>query len=177
MARGKSKPKIKNPLSPSECKLLKDLAKFAKDNELLEGKDKKLLFQAGHYPTWFSNNFTSLPESLNDIIDYLDGTEEFPTVDEIVAVRNKIIKSGNEFGISKDGGETSKTELAVFQEEYRQGKLDPPARLRLAELYEEVEKAREALEVATVLLKEFPENETIKKFVSRLKKEISKKDY
>ncbi len=170
MARGKSKPKIKNPLSPTQCKLLKDLAKFAKDNELLEGADRKRLFQAGQFPTWFSSNFTSLPENLNDIIDDLDGTEEFPTIDEVVAVRNKIINSGNEYGISKDGGETSKTELALLQEQYLKEELDPPDRLKLAELYEQVEKAREALEVATVLLKEFPENETVKELVSRLKK-------
>lgn len=170
MARGKSKPKIKNPLSPTQCKLLKDLAKFAKDNELLEGLDRKRLFQAGQFPTWFSSNFTSLPENLNDIIDDLDGTEEFPTIDEVVAVRNKIIDSGNEYGISKDGGETSKTELALLQEEYLKEELDPPDRLKLAELYEEAEKVREALEVATVLLREFPENETVKELVSRLKK-------
>ncbi len=115
MARGKSKAKIKNPLSPTQCKLLKDLAKFAKDNELLEGADRKRLFQAGQYPTWFSSNFTSLPENLNDIIDDLDGTEEFPTIDEVVAVRNKIINSGNEYGISKDGGETSITGEATVQ--------------------------------------------------------------
>ena len=175
MARGKAKAKIKNPLSPSECKLLKDLAKFAKDNELLEGVDRKRLFQAGQFPTWFSTNFTSLPENLNDIIDDLDGTEEFPTVDEVVAIRNKIINTGNEYGIARDGGETSKTELALLQEEYLKGELDPPDRLKLAELYEEAEKIREALEVATVLLKEFPENEDVKFLVTRLEKS-SKED-
>jgi len=168
MAKPRKTPEFQNPLNEAQCKTMKQLSKYARKNELLEGKDRKRLFQAGHYETWFSSVFSSLPETLDDIIPDLDDSEGAPAVKEVGSIRDIIVEAGTRYGIANNGGTTSKTELMLLAEKYEAGDAEPPERLNLAELYEQAGDMKQARPVAQALKKEFPDNDNVKTLCKRL---------
>jgi len=167
MARQNNKPEFQNPLSEAQYETMKQLAKYAKENELLEGKDRKKLYQAGRYEMWFSGMFSSLPENLDEIIPDLDDSEGAPAVKEVESICDIIVKAGTRYGIVNDGGTTSKTELMLLAEKYEAGDAEPPERLTLAEPYEESGDMKAARRVAKSLKKEFSDNENVKALCKR----------
>lgn len=167
MARRRMNANIPNPLSVAERQLLMDLAKYAKDNDLLEGPDRKRLFQAGRFDNWFATNFALLPENLSDLIpEIVEGEESF-TLAELVSMREKIMQTADAYGVGRDGGLTSKTDMVLLEEEYKKGGLGPAKKLELAELYEALGRTKKALDVARELLKEFPHNENVSDLMDR----------
>lgn len=168
MAKRIKTPDFQNPLNEAQRKTMKQLAKYAKENDLLEGKDRKRLFQAGRYETWFPSVFSSLPENLDDIIPDLDDSEGTPAVKEVESIRDIIVEAGTRYGIANDGGTTSKTELMLLAEKYDAGDAEPAERLYLAELYEQAGDTKQARPVAQALKKEFPDNENVKALCKRL---------
>lgn len=166
--RQKAQPEFDNPLGVDQRNLLIVLARYTKESELLEGRDRKLLFQAGRFRKWFPSNFIRLPEILEELIPDLLEDDGVPKEREVVAVRATILAAAKRDGISKYGEATSRSELMLLQNKYDREDLSPPERLRLAELLEADGDVDAAKRVATALKDEFPENDTVLMLCGRL---------
>ena len=144
--------KLSNPLSQEERLLMKQLASFAKDNDLLEGRDRKLLFQSGRFLEWFPSTAERLPSVLKELLDDIDD-------------------SGKENAIRKIIDQLSKLnpETMVFEKKYADGTITDPELLQLAEAYENQGDLEKALVIAEELHKSNPGNETVRLLFERLR--------
>ena len=143
--------KLYNPLSKEERSLLKTLASFAKEEELLEGRDRKLLFQSGQFSEWFPNTLKRMPGILKELVEDIDD----PKIDTIV--QNMII---NLLKLSP--------ETMVLEKKYVDKTITSSEKVQLAEFYEREGNLSKALIIAEQLYKEYPDNESIELLLARI---------
>ena len=144
--------KLQNPFNKDKRLLLKKLASFSKDKDLLEGRDRKLLFQSGQYSEWFPNTAKRLPTILKELVDEIEDSSH----EEIVT------------GMIEELS-TLDPELMVLEKKHSDGTITDPELLSLAEGYEGMGNLKKALVIAEELYSEHPDNETVQSLLGRLK--------
>ena len=97
--------------------LLKKLASFAKDQDLLEGRDRKLLFQSGQYSEWFPNTAKRLPTILKELVDDIEDSGHEQIVSSMIDQLSKL-----------------DPEIMVLEKKLSDGTITNPELLLLAEV-------------------------------------------
>ena len=152
---------LPNPLTDEQRKVMYELSRYAKAEDLLEGWQRKFLYQAGRFDGWFLNRFASYSDILKELL---------PDLPEELAAKTSEVIDAIDSADSGDEGGPSGYELEVNQLKHKaaHGAATPPERLQLAELLERVGALEEARAVAGELLEEFPGNQTVIKLSNRI---------
>jgi hypothetical protein len=145
--------KLQNPFNKDERLLLKKLASLSKEKELLEGRDRKLLFQSGQYSEWFPNTAKRLPDILKELVDDIEDSDHEKIVTGMIEELS-----------------TLDPELMVLEKKLSDGTITNPELLLLAERYEEQGNFKKALVIVEDLYKKHPDNETVRFLLERLQK-------
>ena len=143
--------KLQNPFNKDERLLLKKLASFAKGQDLLEGQDRKLLFQSGQFLEWFPNTAKRLPAILKELADDIDDSDHEKIVTSMIDRLSKL-----------------DPEIMVLEKKLSDGTITNPELLLLAEGYERQENFKKARIIAEDLYKENPGNETLRLMLERI---------
>jgi len=143
--------KLENPLSKEERSLLKTLASFAKEEELLEGYERKLLFQSGQFLEWFPNTLKRLPGILQELVEDINEPELKKIVQNMIINLLKLCP-----------------ETMVLEKKYADKTINRSECVQLAELYEREGNLSKALIIAKQLDKEYPNNQSIQLMLERI---------
>ena len=135
--------KLGNPLSSDQREKLLGWSSWTKEEDLLEGKQRKTLYQAGRYDDWFPNRVEVVREILEELILDLD-QPDIDIAESIILILKNI-----------------DPEIEILTEGYRLGSLSPPETLAYAEELERRNSYKDACIVLSKLSKEFPENKTV----------------
>tara|TARA_Y100001960_G_scaffold305738_1_gene360159 strand:- start:530 stop:1000 length:471 start_codon:yes stop_codon:yes gene_type:complete len=147
--------KLQNPFNKEKRLLLKKLASYSKERDLLEGRDRKLLFQSGQYSEWFPNTAKRLPTILKELVDEIEDSSHEGIVTGMIEELS-----------------TLDPELMVLEKKYSDGTITDPELLLLAEGYEEKGNLKKALVIAEELYSEHPDNETVQSLLGRLRNNL-----
>lgn len=146
--------KFPNPLIKEQRTLLFELAKFSKEQCLLEGHQRKLFFNCGRYDEWFDNSFGNLINALKDLNN--ECSESNNTYkSQIKEIIEKVEAVDTSYG-------------GYLYSKVKKTKASPQDRLMCAEYLENKGKFEEALKIAKNLADEYPDNKTIEKMINRL---------
>ena len=148
----KNSSKLQNPFNKEERLLLKKLASFAKDQDLLEGRDRKLLFQSGQFLEWFPSTAQRLPDILKELVDDIEDSGHEKIVTSMIDQLSKL-----------------DPEIMVLEKKLSDGTITNPELLLLAEGYEGQGNVKKTLVIAEELYKENPGNETVRLLLERLR--------
>jgi len=149
----KNSSKLQNPFNKEERLLLKKLASFAKDQDFLEGRDRKLLFQSGQFSEWFPSTAQRLPGILKELVDDIEDSNHEQIVSSMIDQLSKL-----------------DPEIMVLEKKLSDGTITNPELLLLAEGYEEQGNFKKALVIVEDLYKKHPNNETVRFLLERLQK-------
>lgn len=142
--------KIDCSLSSEDRGLLRQLASMAKENDLLDGKGRKTLFEGGKYAEWYPSRFEI-------IVDLL--TEIEPDSDENTKKKIKsIIKKISELNV----------ETLRIEKLYLTGEASHADKFRYAEILVNDDKHELALSVLKELEKTVGINEDIKYLIDKI---------
>ncbi len=147
--RGNSK--IDNPLNSEERTLMKKLAKFAKGEDLLEGRDRKLLYQSGRYDSWFPSVLERLPDVLKELKEDIVDSAERDTITDLLS---RLLKLN--------------PDIMVLGKKHNEETITKQELLRLAELYEQQGDLKSASSIATEFNVAYPGNNTIRLLLERV---------
>jgi len=160
--------KLPNPLSEEQRRVIFELCRYAKSEDILQGWQRKFLYQAGMFDEWFTNRFGFILSILQELSTALPSGEKHDSEDEL----REIIKVVGNVDVGEDVGfagvHHSTVETLNLERLVSLGNAEPQERLRLAELYEETGEINKAKSITKDLLKEFPSNQTIIKLYARL---------
>lgn len=163
---------IPNPLSREQCTTMFELAKYAKQHDLLDGYQRKAVFQAGRFDEWFPTRVQVIANALRELLPDLPGRDKSDLFDRTRA----ILASLESVDINAQGFATGRlddeVETDVLRRAAIEGVATPEERLVLAELLEDQNSLKEAQNIALHLLEEFPLNSTVKNLCSRLKDKL-----
>ena len=90
--------KINCSLSDKDRGFLRQLAGIAKENDLLDGKGRKTLFEGGKYVEWYPSRFQIIVELLTDIQP--DVEEDIKVVKSKLELIELTIKELEYYGVS-----------------------------------------------------------------------------
>ena len=147
----KDSSKLQTPYNNAERLLLKKLASFAKDQDLLEGRDRKLLFQSGQFSEWFPSTAQRLPGILKELVDDIEDSNHQKIVTSMIDQLSNL-----------------DPEIMVLEKKLFDGTITNPERLLLAEGYERQENFKKARIIAENLYKENPDNKTLRLMLERI---------
>ena len=88
MANPKLKDRVQSPFTPEDRERLKSWSKFAKDKGLLDGFQRKVLFEAGHYDYVFVTRLHRVTTALGDLEDQFEEAEAEVAYD----IKNKSLR-------------------------------------------------------------------------------------
>jgi len=148
--------KLPSPLNKEQKSVMYKLSAYAKENEFLEGKERRQLYQAAKYKDWFLYGFESTVTVLGKLEKEISESEQ-----------DELLKSVRELIDTISGG-YSTPEINKLVMLYEYGLAEPPETLLLCELLEGEKKYGEAMSMAKYLLDKYPENVTVKRLVKRL---------
>lgn len=167
---------IPNPLSREQCTTMFELAKYAKQHDLLDGYQRKAVFQAGRFDEWFPTRVQVIANALRELLPDLPGRDKSDLFDRTRA----ILASLESVDINAQGVATGRlddeVETDVLRRAAIEGVATPEERLVLAELLEDQKSLKEAQSIALQLLDEFPLNATVKNLCLRLQAKLKKRD-
>ena len=143
--------KIDNPFNSVERTLMKKLAKFAKGEDLLEGRDRKLLYQSGRYDSWFPSVLVRLPDVLKELKEDIVDSAERDTITDLLS---RLLKLN--------------PDIMVLGKKHNEETITKQELLRLAELYEQQGDLKSASSIATEFNVAYPGNNTIRLLLERV---------
>lgn len=153
----KDERKLPSPLVGEQKSIMYKLSAYAKENELLEGKERKQIYQAARYNDWFLYTFEWIVTILEKLADEISEAEQ---ADLLKQVRDLI---------ETISGGYSTPEIIKLKSLYESGQAEPAEILLLSELLEGEKKYDEAIVIAKRLLTKHPKNVTVQRLFKRLK--------
>lgn len=75
MANPKLRDRVQSPFTKEDRELLKSWSKFAKEKGVLDGFQRKVLFEAGHYDHVFVNRLHRVTIALGDLEEHFEEAE------------------------------------------------------------------------------------------------------
>jgi uncharacterized protein len=76
MANSNESDRIRTPFTSREREFLRSLSGYAKDNDLLNGYQRKVLYEGGHYNHVFIDRLARINDALGDIEEHLSTDDE-----------------------------------------------------------------------------------------------------
>ena len=130
---------------------MKKLAKFAKGEDLLEGRDRKLLYQSGRYDSWFPSVLVRLPDVLKELKEDIVDSAERDTITDLLS---RLLKLN--------------PDIMVLGKKHNEETITKQELLRLAELYKQQGDLKSASSIATEFNVAYPGNNTIRLLLERV---------
>jgi hypothetical protein len=168
MTKHKDGRKLPNPLSEDQRRTVYELCHYVETEDILQGWQRKFLYQAGRFDEWFANRFGLILPILQELLSDLPSSEEHKSESELRAIIEVVGSIDVGEGGCFSGVQDTTVEVLNLERLVTLGKANPQERLRLAEIYEEAEEKQKAKSLAKDLLIDFPDNQTITKLFKRL---------